>query len=213
MAKRAKKKVKSVYPVYIFAAVLLVMCVIMRLPGITNYLIAFGVAALAYYLFRTYVFKDKFVDAPAALDKTGDKAADEAIEVGRKFIAAMRKATGDIDEHIFRTGVYDIISDSEGIFEFVSKHPEAHKSIKNFTEYYIPQTQKLVETYIELKGVDSSRKDMVDTLRKIEQAVPGMVEAFDAQHDNLYNDKAFDIRTDIKVLENVLKSDGLGGGK
>jgi hypothetical protein len=49
------------------------------------------------------------------------------------------------------------------------------------------------------------------TKGKIEDMMATICTAFDKQLDALYGEEALDISTDIKVLENMLAQEGLGG--
>ena len=47
------------------------------------------------------------------------------------------------------------------------------------------------------------------TKGKIEEMMDTAVSAYDKQLDHLYKDEALDISTDITVMENLMKSEGL----
>ena len=50
-----------------------------------------------------------------------------------------------------------------------------------------------------------------ESKQRIEQVMDTLVTAFEAQLDRLFEDDALDVSTDIDVMENMLRADGLTG--
>ena len=74
--------------------------------------------------------------------------------------------------------------------------------------YYLPTTQKLLEAYRDLDKRNVEVKNISDTKREIETTVETINRAFESFLDDLFRDRAWDIQSDISVLNTMLKQDG-----
>lgn len=95
------------------------------------------------------------------------------------------------------------------IFDFITDHPHKVGEIKKFMSYYLPTTEKLLDTYEELdkepvqgENIMKAKKEILDTLDTINYAFENLL-------DSLYEDTMMDISTDIAVLETMLAQEGL----
>ena len=75
--------------------------------------------------------------------------------------------------------------------------------------YYLPTTEKLLETYIEIGGKKIRGKSLNRTKKDIETALDKINESFDNLLDQFYEDRELDIRSDISTMEVLMKQDGL----
>ena len=95
------------------------------------------------------------------------------------------------------------------IFSHVERHPEQIPEIRKFMAYYLPTTLKLVKAYrefdsqtIEGETISSAKAEIQNTLDTINMAFVKLL-------DSLFEDAAFDISTDITVLQTMLAQEGL----
>ena len=75
--------------------------------------------------------------------------------------------------------------------------------------YYLPTTIKLLNAYDRMDDTGISGSNIDTTKEKVERMMETIVVAFDRQLDALFGDEALDISTDITVMENLLKQEGL----
>ena len=75
--------------------------------------------------------------------------------------------------------------------------------------YYLPTTLKLLNAYDRMGEAGVSGANINGARGKIETMMDTIVSAFDKQLDALFADEALDISTDITVMENLLKPEGL----
>jgi hypothetical protein len=207
----AEKKIGSVIPIYGFGAALLIYSVLFPMYELLHYILALCVSIVVYAVLKR-LFPGKTAEViDVSFGKTGDRDADLILAAGKAFIEKMYDRRGGLQDIEIRGSVDEIIKSGEKIYGFVSKNPDSRKKIRSFSEYYVPQTEKLVDSYIELSASGSSDESIKNTIGKIKDTMPSIIAAFNKQVANLYEDKAFDIRTDIKVLEGVLRDDGIRG--
>ena len=94
------------------------------------------------------------------------------------------------------------------IFARVEEEPEVAPELQKMLSYYLPTTQKLLEAYRDLDKQDVDVKNISETKREIEATVDTINTAFEKFLDELFRDKAWDIQSDITVLNTMLKQDG-----
>mgnify|MGYP003485589172 CR=1 FL=1 len=84
------------------------------------------------------------------------------------------------------------------------------KFLKNFFDYYLPVTVKLVDRFDEIENQKINSKEsrtFNDSTVKMIEEINGVFKSF---LNNLYKDDMLDANVEIKVLNSMLKSDGLG---
>lgn len=94
------------------------------------------------------------------------------------------------------------------IFKEVEEHPEKRDRIHTFFDYYLPTTQKLLDTYAAFEETGVEGANLRQAKARIEEAMDAIVDGFERQLDHLYSSDAMDIVTDIKVMEAMLNRDG-----
>lgn len=105
------------------------------------------------------------------------------------------------------------------IFRLIEEEPAKKAKASTFLNYYLPTTQKLLDSYAEFEEAGVSGSNLSQAKRKIEQTMDNIVSGFERQLDELYRTDAMDIDSDIRVMETMLRRDsasveddfGLGG--
>lgn len=100
---------------------------------------------------------------------------------------------------------------SAKIFDQAENSPEKLPQMRRFLDYYLPTSLKLLETYAELDAQGIEGENIRESKRRIEEAMDTLVVAFENQLDQLFRSDALDVSTDIDVMENMLRADGLTG--
>ncbi|MDO4554614.1 MAG: 5-bromo-4-chloroindolyl phosphate hydrolysis family protein [Lachnospiraceae bacterium] len=95
------------------------------------------------------------------------------------------------------------------IFKFITEHPEKVGEIKKFMSYYLPTTEKLLNTYEQLDTELVQGENILKAKKEIEDTLDTINFAFENLLDSLYEDTIMDISTDITVLETMLAQEGL----
>ena len=99
------------------------------------------------------------------------------------------------------------------IFKEVEAHPEKRERIRTFFDYYLPTTQKLLDTYAEFDEMGVEGENLTNAKERIEQMMDAIVEGFEHQLDQLYSADAMDVVSDIKVMETMLNRDTASAAK
>ena len=95
------------------------------------------------------------------------------------------------------------------IFDVAKEHPEVAPELGKLMRYYLPTTKKLLDTYRELDHQPVEGENISRTKHEIEDAIDTLNVAFEKLLDDLFVDKAWDISSDISVLNTILAQDGL----
>lgn len=95
------------------------------------------------------------------------------------------------------------------IFQAVQEKPEKLPQIKSFMSYYLPTTLKLLRTYADFERSGAQGENIRSVKAEIERILDTLVDGFRKQLDKLFEADAMDIASDIDVLENMLRRDGL----
>jgi len=95
------------------------------------------------------------------------------------------------------------------IFDCVKEHPEKLKQIRQFLNYYLPTTIKLMEQYVTLQNQSVKTENITEGMQKIEDLLDKVIVAFQRQLDALFESDVVDITADIRVMEQMMASEGL----
>lgn len=93
------------------------------------------------------------------------------------------------------------------IFRLVENQPEKKVKASTFLNYYLPTTQKLLDSYAEFEEAGVSGENLNQAKAKIRKTMDNIVAGFERQLDELYRTDALDIDSDIRVMESMLRRD------
>ena len=78
-------------------------------------------------------------------------------------------------------------------------------------KYYLPMTIKLLTAYAEMDEQPVKVENIDKSKKEIENVLDSLNDAFSKLLDDLYKDTAWDISSDVSVLNAMLKREGLKG--
>lgn len=94
------------------------------------------------------------------------------------------------------------------IFKTIENQPAKQQKAATFLSYYLPTTQKLLDSYADFEEAGVSGENLTRAKEQIRQTMDNVVAGFEHQLDELYRDTAMDIDSDIRVMETMLRRDG-----
>ena len=95
------------------------------------------------------------------------------------------------------------------IFERVVQNPKSVSGIRKMMDYYLPTTIKLLEAYQELDAQPIEGENIQSSKQEIEATLDTLNTAFEKILDDLFHVTAWDVSTDISVLNTMLAQEGL----
>ena len=132
----------------------------------------------------------------------------EMIRTGDEYIRTIREANDDIPGEVISEKLDRLEQVVRRIFESVKKHPEQKKEMDKFMDYYMPTTLKLVNAYREFDTLEVKGENITNAMQEIENTLDTISRAFEKLLDDLFQDAAFDVSTDISVLQMMLAREG-----
>ena len=93
------------------------------------------------------------------------------------------------------------------IFRVVENDPAKRSRIDTFMNYYLPTTQKLLDSYAEFESAGVEGENLRQAKENIRRTMENIVEGFTHQLDALYKSDAMNVDQDIRVMESMLRRD------
>ena len=159
-----------------------------------------------------YVYHAEEMEAAARKSAQAAKKTAGETEYTR-YIEAIRQADEDIADEAMSEKIRRMQTVTAAIFQEVEAHPEKKPQIERFMNYYLPTTLKLLNSYAHIERQGVSGENMAKARADIERIADTLVEGYEKQLDTLYRAEAMDIAGDVSVIENMMKRDGLAGGR
>ncbi len=158
--------------------------------------------------------------ASSAQQTAQPAAAPEAAEGDEGTLAAIRRANDRIDDPVLSAKIDRLEAITRQIFKVIQEEPAKKAKASTFLNYYLPTTQKLLDSYADFEEAGVSGENLDQAKARIEETMDNIISGFEHQLDDLYRDAAMDIDSDIRVMETMLKRDtstvaddfGLDGG-
>ena len=95
------------------------------------------------------------------------------------------------------------------IFHRVEQNPESVDDIHKLMEYYLPTTVKLLEAYQEMEAQPVAGENIRSSKKEIEATLDTLNVAFEKLLDGMFQETAWDVSSDISVLQTLLAQEGL----
>ena len=140
-----------------------------------------------------------------AQQKTEQKKGGEYEEI----LQEIRTLNDNIADPVVSQKISQIEDVTAKIFRIVAEKPEKKSEIKSFMSYYLPTTLKLLRSYSTFEKQGVAGENIDNAKKDIERILDTLVVGFTQQLDQLFQTEALDISSDIEVLEQMMKKDGL----
>lgn len=231
--KQNAKKKRSALPIYAIGIVWLLYAG--KLNTFRGILSCAVVSAIVYAILRI-VLPGKKTDEPpkaAAPEQPQPKQAEKkpepqpepepeeklppelqsVIYQGKRAIADIRRLNDEIPDERISAQIDLIERLTAQIFDCVRKNPKKLSQIRQFLNYYLPTTIKLMEQFVTLQNQSLKTENITEGMQKIEDLLDKVIVAFQRQLDALFESDVVDITADIRVMEQMMASEGLTNKK
>lgn len=133
----------------------------------------------------------------------------EVLEKGKVFLAQIQKCNDDIDGAVISGKIDRMEHIVRRIFRQAELHPEVIPDLKKMMDYYLPMTVKLLNAYAEMDAQTMQGANILSSKREIEETLDTLNLAYEKLLDDLFEDMALDVSSDISVLNTLLAQEGL----
>lgn len=214
--KKTKQKSGLGAGIIAFGAVFALYSALLHPHSLGGYALAFALSGLVGAVIRIMAQGlDTSVNqkTPESLKKveaeTGDPEVDAILEKGRSLIGQLRTEREAVKETGLAGKLALLEDHCAEIFRVVYDKPGKAPQIRKFMEYYLPTTLKLVRGYrmLDERGVDG--QEALQARTRVDDSLGVVLQACEKLMDKLYQDDVLDLATEIDVLEQMLKRDGL----
>ena len=154
-----------------------------------------------------YLFRSSAADAQWKREQEQKAAPKEAEEGYSGILRAIRRANDRIADPALSTKIDRLEEITAKIFREVEAHPEKQSRISTFLNYYLPTTQKLLDSYAQFESAGVEGENLRQAKSRIEATMDSIVRGFEHQLDALYHADAMDVDSDIRVMETMLRRD------
>lgn len=231
-----KVKKKSPIPPYGVAALWLIRALTGTLNTLGEVLGCIALSVVVYFVLRK-LFPDKEVEvtgeepapqpqkAPPKAPETPkepekpreqpvpkstvDPELDEVLRRGREAVAEIRRLNDEIPDFKVSAQLKQLEILTERIFVLLEKNPKNLRQTRQFMNYYLPTTIKLLNQYVTLQEQGMRIGNIDEGMKKIEAMLDKIIVAFQKQLDSLFESDVVDITADIQVMEQMMAAEGL----
>ena len=142
-----------------------------------------------------------------------DPKCAELIAQGRSYIRHIHECNDRIPDEAMSEKLARLEVVATRIFTEAERNPEVVDDLKKMMSYYLPTTKKLLDAYCNLNEQPVGGQN-IDTMKKeIEETLDTLNSAFEKLLDDLFEEQAWDISSDISVLNTMLAQEGLTGNR
>lgn len=204
-------KRKSTVPFYAAAGVWVIYALLFPLYRFSHFLLVAAASAVVFIVMSLVCapVEEEVPDKPVEEKPTGNAELDKMIADGKAAIAEMKRLSGSIRDEQISASIDRMEDVCSKIFERVKADPSRLPQIRKFMDYYLPTTLKILNAYDRMGAQGVSGENINHTMQRVEGMMGTIVSAFEKQLDALFGEEALDITTDMTVLENLMKREGL----
>ena len=171
-----------------------------------------------------YLFRSGQADAELKQKRRQEQAAaapppKETEEGYSGILRRIRRANDAIADEALSAKIDRLETITAKIFRAVEEDPKKRDRIDTFMNYYLPTTQKLLDSYAEFEAAGVEGENLRQAKARIESTMDLIIKGFEHKLAELYKADALDVDSDIRVMETMLERDtasvekdfGLGG--
>ena len=131
------------------------------------------------------------------------------IEAGDEYVRAIKAANDAIPGEEISEKIARMEMLVDRIFDRVEQKPDTVSDIRKLMDYYLPMTMKLLQAYEDLDAQPVQGENIISSKIEIEKTIDTLNVAFEKLLDDLFQDTAWDVSSDISVLNTMLAQEGL----
>lgn len=131
------------------------------------------------------------------------------IRESEDYIAKIRQANDELPGEVISQKLERLELVITRILAEVKKQPKKAVDLQRFMNYYLPTTWKLINAYLEFERQPVQTENIISTRNEIESTLDTINAAFETLLNEMFQSQAWDISSDISVLQTMLAQEGL----
>lgn len=133
----------------------------------------------------------------------------EIVRRGRAFEEEIHRCNEAIPGEEISAKIEQMENIISGIFDRIEEHPDMVDQVRKLLDFYLPTTVKLLHAYEELDAQEVEVDNIANSKREIEDSLDALNDGFQKLLDTLFQNQAWDVSSDISVLQTMMAQDGL----
>ncbi len=114
-----------------------------------------------------------------------------------------------VEDITLQINIRQLSETADKIIETIEKSPKKFKKAVTFFDYYLPVTIKILKRYDEIENQRLTSSDSKKFMEQSRNMIAEVEKAFKKQLAGLYQSDMVDTDAEMKVLDMMLKSEGL----
>ena len=219
MGKTSGKKKTTASSIYSIALAWMILSVFVPIYTLPRLIFAVLVSAAVFLSVRAFTGgkagesetskKAPEPEKKAEPEKSYGEKVDAIIKEGKTAQQELGRLYASIDNVEIKKKIRDIMEVSDKIVQDAVDDPSDVPQIKQFLDYYLPTTIKLLNAYDRMGAQGIEGSNISGTMQSIEEMLDTAIAAYKKLLDSLFANQAMDIETDIEVMNTLLKREGL----
>ncbi|HBD93794.1 MAG: hypothetical protein A2015_00815 [Spirochaetes bacterium GWF1_31_7] len=167
------------------------------------------IAGAAGYAGGALAFGGKKKELEFIAEGVTQEKLDEILKQGNLKVKVLKDLEAKITNKVVTQKIEGIIEVVEKIFDDLKKDPKDVKTARQFLIYYLDATINILERYHSICSTNISSIEIKKSLDNVESLLDTIKDGFEKQLIKLLNDDILDLDTEIKLLDQTMKSEGL----
>ena len=159
-----------------------------------------------YALFAFLILKKRIVRIVA--EGVTQEDVDAALAEGDEKVRGLEAQLTHVKDESVASPVRRIVTGANAIYSDIRKEPKNIKQARKFITYYMDTAGYLVSRYIEISQDKSYVENGDALIQKVAGTLNNLADAFVKMKSKLMQNDLFELETEIKVLEQTIKSEG-----
>lgn len=143
------------------------------------------------------------------LDKVTASVLSDTLKMGKQRISELDELNSKIKDDSIKQKIFEIREIIIKIFENFKKDPNDVNISRQFLNYYLESTVKILKKYRELSEQKIITTELTDSLKKVESILDTLKNAYYNHYEKLIQNDIMDLDAEVKVLEQTIKLEGL----
>ena len=201
-----KKTIRTGAPFVLAGAAVLAYALVMGIGAISDYLLAAALGVAAYFA-GSKIFPVRVMEVEKG-PSSGNAEVDALILEARAQLEQIEAANEAIADPALSAQIADIGATCRLILARLEEQPNMLSSLRTFLRYYLPATMKLLDARAKLEGeVNAGQSTKIAA--RIGEAMATVQGAFKKQLEALNEFRFINLESEMDVLSDMLRSDGL----
>lgn len=141
--------------------------------------------------------------------KSRTKRINQIMETGEQYIKKLNDFKTLVKDKAVSRKIERLNNVVSMIFHEIDVNPSQINSLGVFLNYYLPTTEKLLDTYVSITEKKISVSNLATAQKEIEDSLNTIINSYEVILEQLYEEYEMDIASDIAAMELVMKKEGL----